>query len=106
MSFITTVQAYLRSEPIKRTVKTVVEVVAAQTALYTTVIPTAPKPSTSAAVAGGAGVLSFLWNNAVVWYHKSQAAKAAKFEAAFAAAVQAAVAAAEAQHAASTVPHA
>ncbi len=100
MSIIGTIQSFSNSDIVKRVVKTVVEVVAAQTALYTTVIPNAPKPATSAAVAGGAGLLSLVWNGLVAWYNKHQTTKLVKLQGA----IEAAVAKIEAAKAEAVVP--
>ena len=60
------------STTVERTVKAVVAVVAAQGALYTTVVPSAPSLATSGAVAGGSGVLVAIISLVITWANKSQ----------------------------------
>jgi hypothetical protein len=61
-SAVSKVQAVATNDTVARVVKTIIEVIAAQTALYTTVVPNPPNTQTSAAIAGGAGVLALVWN--------------------------------------------
>ncbi len=75
MSLIPTVQKFAASDLVKRVIKTIVEVVGAQTALYTTVVPNPPNTQTSAAIAGAAGVLALVWNALLAWYAKRQDTK-------------------------------
>lgn len=68
-------KSFFTNDTVSRVVKTIVEVGAAQTALYTTVIPNPPSTQTSAALAGGSGVLALVWNLAIQWAVKRRNAR-------------------------------
>jgi hypothetical protein len=85
---ITGLQKLLKNDILQRVVKTVVEVVVAQTALYTTVVPNPPKTTTSAALAGGAVVLSLLWNALTTWAASSKSKRLVALQAAIETAAQ------------------
>lgn len=66
------VKSFFTNDLVSRVLKTVVEVVAAQTALYTTVVPNPPSTSTSAGIAGAAGVAALGWNLLILWATKAR----------------------------------
>ena len=76
------IKALATNDTVSRVAKTVVEVIAAQTALYTTVVPNPPSTSTAAALAGGAGTVSLLWNLAIKWALASRNKRLVALEAA------------------------
>jgi len=93
LDFLTTLP---QNSTVERAIKTFVEATAAQAALYTTVVPNSPGVKTSAAVSGGATVLSVVWNLLLTWVGKAKAAKLAAFAAAVDQAVSAQLAVREA----------
>jgi hypothetical protein len=72
MNLILKIKAFFTNDLVARVVKTVVEVVAAQTALYTTVVPNPPNTNTSVGIAAGSGVLALLWNLGLSWATKTK----------------------------------
>ena len=88
-SAVTKTQSFFSNDTLQRIIKTVVEVIAAQAALYGTVVPNPPTIQTSGAVAGGAGVLALVWNLVLAWAGKRKAAQLVKLQAAVDAAAQA-----------------
>lgn len=69
------VKALATNDVVVRTIKTVGAVFAAEGALYTTVIPSPPGTGTSAALAGGAGAITFVLNALLAWATKTKNAK-------------------------------
>lgn len=72
---VTKTEALFSNDTLQRVLKTIIEVGAAQAALYTTVIPNPPSLPASTALATGAGVLALLWNLALSWATKTKNAK-------------------------------
>lgn len=67
-----TIAAFLKNDTVQRVYRTVVQAAVAQFALQSAV---STSPTQKAAVAGGAGVLSFLWNVAANWFTNVKSAK-------------------------------
>lgn len=72
---VAAVASFLKSDTVSRAIKTLVEVTAAQAALYTTVIPSAPSVQGTAAVSGSAALLAVVWNLLLTWATKTKSAK-------------------------------
>ncbi len=92
-SDVTSTQAFFSNDTLQRVLKTIIEVVAAQAALYTTVVANPPSLPASGAVAGGAGVLALVWNLALAWATKTKSTKLDALAAAIDKAVDARIAA-------------
>lgn len=86
-------KSFFSSDTVSRVIKTLIEVTAAQAALYTTVIPNAPSVKGSAAVSGGAALLSLVWALLVNWATQTKSAKLDTLAAAIDKAVDARIAA-------------
>jgi hypothetical protein len=80
-SLILKIDSLVQNPTLDRTIKAVIATVAAQGALYTTVIPKTPPLSTSGEIAGGVGVVVALISLLVTWAGKSQAKQAQQFAA-------------------------
>jgi hypothetical protein len=90
---VTKAQSLFSNDTLQRVVKTIIEVVAAQAALYTTVIPNPPTIAASGALAGGAGVLALVWGLLLAWATNTKSAKLDSLAAAIDKAVDARLAA-------------
>src|SRR5260221_12570893 len=75
MGLIDSFLAFTKNPTVERAYKTFIEATAAQTALYTTVVPHPPNVQTSAAVSVGSTVLAILWNSLLTAVSNRQAAK-------------------------------
>lgn len=87
-SAILKLDSLVSNPTLDRTFKAVIAVVAAQGALYTTVIPHTPPVSTSAELAGGSGVVVALISLIYTWANASQTKQLNKLQAAIDAAAQ------------------
>ena len=85
--------AFYQNPIFERAYKTLVEVTAAQAALYGSVVPHAPSVQTSATVSGVATFASLLWNLAQKWFVNYRSARLDSLAAAIDAAVAARLAA-------------
>ena len=90
---MTSLSAILNSDVVKRAYKTLVQATAAQAALYTTIVPNPPSVQTSAAVSGGAALLSIVWNGGLTWITNTKSARLDKLAVAIDRAVDARLAA-------------
>ena len=89
MTLISKITTFLKSDLVRRTVKTVGAVLAAQAASYTTIIPNPPSPGASAVVAGGAGLATLLLNLAIQAFVRTRSKRLDNLASVIDAAVQA-----------------
>lgn len=73
MNFLLKLKALFANDVLVRTAKTIVAVVLTEGSLYTTVVPNPPNTKTSAALAGGAGLITLVWNALLTWATASKA---------------------------------
>lgn len=74
-NLITSTYTWLQKPLVERTVKTIVEVTAAQAAVYTTLVPNPPPLGASVAISSGAGLVAFGLNLVLAWATKTKSAK-------------------------------